>query len=161
MRNIKHLHKGCPMSDVGRSHWVWNELIHCKHFILMCLKSHTSQWCFCPRTFVETTGLNSLLWNSLASYLHTQLRYSLGVSQVLWLVVLGLRSLGPWIDHLLPVCRFIFGKSIPNHLVCKFDRNSFRYHTNIQWQHFLIDMCILPPKYFSLFYFYFLLSNSF
>ena len=41
----------------------------------MCLKIHTSQWCFYHRTFFENTGLNSFLWNALVPCWHSQLRY--------------------------------------------------------------------------------------
>ena len=51
------------------------------------------------RTFLKNTGLNSFLWNSFVSYLHSQQGYFVGV--------LSLRSWGPWIKHLSPDWRSI------------------------------------------------------
>ena len=74
---------------------------------------------------------------------------------------LPLRCLGPWTNHLPPVFWSIFGKSILNKLVCKFNKMEnillcliFIYCDSTYWY-------ILPPMYFSLSYFYFHFSNSF
>ena len=48
-------------------------------YLMVSLKLHTSQGCFCPQTVFRNTRLNALSWNSLVSDLHYQLALSAGV----------------------------------------------------------------------------------
>ena len=100
----------CPLPDVGRSYWMkW--LIHCKYIIYVYLHVHASQTCFCPRTFFEHTGMNTMLRKCLVWCLHSKLENSIWM---FWLCEsLSLWCLGPWMPPVF-VCRSIFDQSIPN-----------------------------------------------
>ena len=55
--------------------------------IPMYLKLHTSQVCFCHRTFFDNTSLDSLLRNSRLPCLHSQPVHSADAFHALWLIV--------------------------------------------------------------------------
>ena len=94
--------------------------------------------------------MNWLLWNSLIIFT-SQLGYSLGAFQDLWLVVLAV--CGPWSNNLPPVCwSIIFRKSILNKMVCKFHRmeNVFLYYVKYtlnvpvdMYRHLRISVCFI------------------
>ena len=73
----------------------------CQGYPLYILVLHTSQWSFCPQTFLENTRSNLLQWNPLLSGLLSQLAY-----EILWR---GFR-LDDWLPLrcLPPVCRYSF-----------------------------------------------------
>ena len=98
-------------------------------FILVCRRLHTSQGCFCPRTFLGNIELNLLPWNYLLSGLHSQLGELQGCFRLCEL--LALRCLLSWMNHLPPVSRSNFGKYIQS----KFNgmENIFLLHLHIYW----------------------------
>ena len=78
------------------------------------------QGCFCPWTFFENIGFNTVLTDPLMSHLATQLRYSAGEFQALQLIVLA--AFVWWINHLPPACWSTFWKSnFKQQLSCRFD----------------------------------------
>ena len=108
--------------------------------------------CFFPWTFFENTGLNSLPWSPCISLTFPTKVFCMGVS--------GFLTGCPW--HVwcrsLTYCRLhvgpIFGKCILSELVGKF----YGVENSLSLSCEYIDSdysCILPPKYFSLFYFHF------
>ena len=76
--------------------------------------------CFCPWTFFENIGFNTVLTDPFMSHLATQLGYSAGEFQLCnWL---SLRRLVSWINHLPPACWSTFWKSnFKQQLGCRFD----------------------------------------
>ena len=97
--------------NIERFHWLGTSLES-----ILCY----NQGCFCPRTFFENIGLNSLLWNSFVSCLQSQLRNSADVFQVLWCLGCGLTScplyVGPY-----------HGTYMLNMMFCKLDRVQNRF----------------------------------
>ena len=76
--------------------------------------------CFCPWTFFENIGFNTVLTDPFMSHLATQLGYSAGEFQALQLIVLAV--FGSWINHLPPACWSTFWKSnFKQQLGCRFD----------------------------------------
>ena len=74
--------------------------------------------CFCPWTFFENIGFNTVLTDPFMSHLATQLGYSAGEFQALQLIV----RLVSWINHLPPACWSTFWKSnFKQQLGCRFD----------------------------------------
>ena len=71
----------------------------------------------------ENTGLNSLLWNSLALYLISQLGDSAGVFRFC-----DCMSLGPWINRLPLYVGPYIGTFIPYKRVCKQDYFQRQWH---------------------------------
>ena len=76
--------------------------------------------CFCPWTFFENIGFNTVLTDPFMSHLATQFGYSAGVSQALQLIVLA--AFGVVDYHLPPACWSTFWKSnFKQQLGCRFD----------------------------------------
>ena len=76
---------------------------------------HIPGW-FCPGTFFENIGFNTVLTDPFMSHLATQLGYSAGEFQALQLILVS------WINHLPPACWSTFWKSnFKQQLGCRFD----------------------------------------
>ena len=119
---------GCPVPDIDFNYFI--HLYQMLETINASMQWCSSQGCFCPSSFFETTGIN---WISCRSF-----------------------------SCFVTDCRC--GNWGCGYLVCKSDRMENIYFLimyKMYQQYMLICWYILPPRNYSLYYFYFHISNSF
>ena len=116
-----------------------------------------------PRMFLPS----DLLWEHRNGIIRFEVPYIVftpywdilvGVFQALWMFIVVV--FGPWINHMPLVSWSIFGKSVLNKMVCKFNRmdDNVLYYVNIYinstWYY------ILPPQYLKVCLIIFIFSSD-